>query len=172
MSVSTEEGTARPPRCARERPEAGTVRVAMSRSSSSSAPACLAREAAREAGSRVKAPSTRARWAPVRTMVLSARCPSRSPREVSTMVLPAPVSPVKAVRPGLRGSSARSMTPRFSIWSDSIMRCRPGRLSHPSRQSRRWGCASPRPEGRTCVRGEWRRARRSVVPDARAGPHA
>ncbi len=45
-------------------------------------------------------PSTEARWAPGRTRAGSARPPSSSPRLVTTMVLPAPVSPVTAVKPG------------------------------------------------------------------------
>ena len=45
-------------------------------------------------------PSTRALAGPVRTAPESARAPSSSPSAVTTMVLPAPVSPVITVRPG------------------------------------------------------------------------
>ena len=56
-------------------------------------------------------PSTRACRAPVRTAPASARPPSSSPSAVTTMVLPAPVSPVITVRPGPSSSADASITP-------------------------------------------------------------
>src|SRR5687768_11634806 len=60
-------------------------------------------------------PSTRACLAPVRTAPGSARPPRSSPRAVTTMVLPAPVSPVIAVKPGPSSSTDSSITPRAVI---------------------------------------------------------
>ena len=57
-------------------------------------------------------PSTTARSAPGRTRAASARPPNSSSSAVTTIVLPAPVSPVSTVRPGRVGSTASSMTPR------------------------------------------------------------
>ena len=60
-------------------------------------------------------PSTRAVPAPVRTAPLSARPPSSRPSAVTTMVLPAPVSPVMTVSPGPSSSVEDSMTPSEPI---------------------------------------------------------
>ena len=60
-------------------------------------------------------PSTTALRAPARTSAASARAPSSRPSPETTMVLPAPVSPVTTFRPGLSSSTASSMTPRFWI---------------------------------------------------------
>ena len=63
-------------------------------------------------------PSTRAEDEPVRTRPESARSPSSRPRPETTIVLPAPVSPVSTLSPGLRSRTASSMTPtpRILIW--------------------------------------------------------
>lgn len=71
-------------------------------------------------------PSTTAALAPTRTRAGSARPPSSSPRLVTTMVLPAPVSPVTAVKPGDSSTTASSMTPsdRIRISSNTDMTLR------------------------------------------------
>ena len=71
--------------------------------------------AAPEAAAPVAEAAPAAEAAPVRTVAGSALPPSRRLRPVSTMVLPAPVSPVSTVRPGPSVTLARPMTPRFSI---------------------------------------------------------
>ena len=125
-SASMPTGTDRPPRCARERPSAETVRLISSAPSSSSAPASSARTAAGAPAGTVIRPSTTAVLAPIRTRAGSARPPSSSPRLVTTMVLPAPVSPVTAVKPGDSSTTASSMTPsdriRISSNTDTTLR--------------------------------------------------
>ena len=69
-------------------------------------------------------PSTRALPAPVRTMPLSARPPSSSPSAVTTIVLPAPVSPVITVSPGPSLSVEDSMTPSCPIRISSSISAR------------------------------------------------
>src|SRR6202022_30852 len=64
---------------------------------------------------------TEARAAPGRTRAGSARPPNSSPSAVTTMVLPAPVSPVSAVKPAESSSTASSMTPRPVIRTSSSM---------------------------------------------------
>ena len=59
--------------------------------------------------------------APLRTAPASDRAPSSSPTAVTTMVLPAPVSPVTTLSPGPSGSVASVMTPRSRILSSSSM---------------------------------------------------
>ena len=93
------------PRRRRRTPASGPRRrrcgPARTRSSSTSPPSSST--AAANAGQvrrRCTTPSTRAVCAPVRTAPVSARPPSSSPSAVTTMVLPAPVSPVITVRPG------------------------------------------------------------------------
>ena len=66
---------------------------------SRSPPASRTRSATAPVSGTIHTPSTAACAAPARTAPESARCPSRSPRPVTTMVLPAPVSPVIAVKP-------------------------------------------------------------------------
>lgn len=107
-------------------PSAETVRLISRAPSSSSAPASTARTAAGAPGSRLIRPSTTACLAPIRTSAGSARPPSSSPRLVTTMVLPAPVSPVTAVKPGDSSTTASSMTPsdriRISSNTDTTIR--------------------------------------------------
>src|SRR5579875_4126656 len=75
-------------------------------------------------------PSTYALSAPPRTSAASLRPPSNSPRPCTTIVLPAPVSPVTTLRPGDSSSSASSMTPKPWIRS-SLSTC--GSLASPQR---------------------------------------
>ena len=63
-------------------------------------PASRTRSATAPSSGTIHTPSTEACAAPARTAPESARWPSSSPRPVTTMVLPAPVSPVIAVKPG------------------------------------------------------------------------
>ncbi|SKY79584.1 Uncharacterised protein [Mycobacteroides abscessus subsp. abscessus] len=51
-------------------------------------------------------PSTVAFWLPDRTLPASARAPDSSRRLVTIIVLPAPVSPVNTVNPGLNCAEA------------------------------------------------------------------
>src|SRR5690606_37222795 len=67
------------------------------------------------AGSISKRPSTTARLAPTRTRVGSARTLESRCRLVTTIVLPAPVSPVSTVSPPWKRAYASEITPRLSI---------------------------------------------------------
>ena len=99
-------------------------------------------------------PSTRAAFAPVRTAPLSARPPSSRPSAVTTMVLPAPVSPVITVSPGPSSSVDDSMTPERAdpdLLKHRRPPGRPRRACDDARSTR----ASPRRAGRT-----WRPAGR------------
>ena len=62
-------------------------------------------------GSTSTRPSTVAVPWPFRTLAGSALPPMSSPRPVTTMVLPAPVSPVTTVRPGPSSRTASAITP-------------------------------------------------------------
>ena len=109
-SASTATGAAAPPTCARERPDAATTRRstqfgllagAARGGSSSSPPASRTRPATAESAparepARRRSPGPR----PSRTRLGSARPPKSSSSPVTTIVLPAPVSPVTTVRPG------------------------------------------------------------------------
>ena len=72
-------GTAAPPRLARERPSAETVRARITASSSRSAPASSSRLATSADGSSWTRPLIRARLVPVRTTPASERAPSSRP---------------------------------------------------------------------------------------------
>jgi len=123
--------------CARLRPSRVMVRVRTSSSSGASASSCSSRHSARVSGrcsssqvatpwpqdstDRRKRPSTRARRAPARTTSARARRP-RSSSSASTMrLLPAPVSPVIALRPGPSTSSACSKRARSWRLSSTSM---------------------------------------------------
>src|SRR4249920_545609 len=70
-------------------------------------------------------PSTRASEAPVRTTAGSARPPTSRLIASTSIVLPAPVSPVNAVKPGCSTRSSASITPIDSMcnsWSISAIR--------------------------------------------------
>ena len=183
-SLSRPTGAARPPTAARERVPPPSEVVATVRfrtrstgpsssSASSTAPASSARASALlPAGTRSPA-STTARRAPWRTVPASARRPSSRPSAVTTMVLPAPVSPVTTVKPGSSSTSAAEMTPRsamrrYSItgvppavrrpdrsdpWPTTVRSLRAG----PPPAGRRWPAAPPRDGVR---RGGVRRSRR------------
>ena len=97
---------------------------------------------------RVTTPSTRACFAPVRTAPVSARPPSSSPSAVTTMVLPAPVSPVITVSPGPSSRTEESITPSWPMRISSIMR-RPPRASRRTDGGARPLRASPRRAVRT-----------------------
>src|SRR4051794_7284770 len=117
-------GTEVPPANARERPSADTCRVSSTRSSSTTPPASSMPDRALVAAGvgsvlRLTTPSTRAALAPVRTAPESARPPSSSPRAVTIIVFPAPVSPVIAVNPGPRSRTDSSITPSETIRSSS-----------------------------------------------------
>ena len=62
-------------------------------------------------------PSTRASAHPDRTIEASARPPTSRLIASMSIVFPAPVSPVSAVRPPPSTRSSRSITPRDSMWS-------------------------------------------------------
>src|SRR5262245_33949904 len=119
-SASRLTGTDRPPRTARDLPSAVTVLLtsrlcrpaAPLPASSSSAPASAARAATGPVGSIAIRPSTTAARTPSRTRPESERPPKSRSRPVTTMVLPAPVSPVRTVRPRDNSRTASSMTPR------------------------------------------------------------
>jgi NAD+ kinase len=65
--------------------------------------------------------SAHALFAPFRTAPASDRAPKRRPTAVTTIVLPAPVSPVTTLSPGPSGRVASAMTPRSRILSSSSM---------------------------------------------------
>ena len=89
------------------------------RSAASSGPSARAR--ARRSPRR-KRPSTTASSAPARTTAGSARPPRSSSRASTTSVLPAPVSPVRAVMPVPTTRSRSAMTPRSRTCSSSSTR--------------------------------------------------
>src|SRR5689334_23397184 len=122
--ASCDTGTEAPPANPRERPSAETVRASSRWSSSTSPPssstlACVS-EPTRST------PSIRALLAPARTAPASPRPPSRRPRAVTIMVLPAPVSPVMQVSPGPNSRVLDSITPRELILSSSSIAGLPG----------------------------------------------
>ncbi len=85
-----------------DRPSALTSRRITRRPSSTSTPSASTRRvSARDNPS--NAPSTTARPAPGRTTPLSPRPPRRRPRASTRIDLPAPVSPVRTLRPGPSG---------------------------------------------------------------------
>ena len=111
-SWRTDTGAPRPPTTAFERPSAEICRARTSSPSSTEPPTSSTRGAIPGAWSTRKCPSTQVAGAPCRTRAVSARCPRRSPSAVTTMVFPAPVSPVRAINPGPSGSDAREITPK------------------------------------------------------------
>ena len=124
----------RPPTLARLRPSLESERPTSSSARPRRSPRGHRRPRARgRRPRRLRARSTRRRPRPAPRRrgrrPESARWPSSSPRPVTTMVLPAPVSPVIAVKPGPIGSVASAMTPRSRRRISSITE--PGR-SHPS----------------------------------------
>ncbi len=106
-SARAPTGTIRPSTHALDRPSRATVRA---RVISSPPSASLNR------------PSTRASSAPDRTRAGSPRPPSSRLRAPTRRVLPAPVSPVRAVMPGPRPTVTSSITPRSRTWSSTSMR--------------------------------------------------
>src|SRR5499427_7838521 len=119
--INSDTGTLRPPAYALDRPSADTERLTISvrPSSSSSPPASSTCCAAGPSASIRRRPSTVARSAPGRTRAGSARPPNIRPRPVTTMVLPAPVSPVTTVNPEENSRTASSITPRPVIRTSS-----------------------------------------------------
>src|SRR5919106_6681563 len=104
------------------RESAGIVRDMTSSTALSSAilsriPCATRRSAAGWFAGIEKCPSTRASGAPVRTNDRSPLAPSSSERAATNSVFPAPVSPVRALQPRSRISSARLMTPSSSTTS-------------------------------------------------------
>ena len=64
-----------------------------------------------------------------KTTLASARAPTTRLIASTTIVLPAPVSPVRTVKPSPNARLTRSMTPRFSIASSTSISGRPTRTS-------------------------------------------
>ena len=104
------------------------------------------------AGSTTIRPSTCAVLSPSRTVPTSDRPPRSSPSPVTTMVLPAPVSPVTTVRPGPSSRTASAITPRprrrISRSTTTLLPPPPG---HDAEQTRRQARhrARPVPAGAT-----------------------
>src|SRR5215470_14426752 len=120
--VSSDTGTEQPPAKARERPSADTALASTSvPSSSRPPPASSTCRATGPSGAVLSRPTTAARCAPGRTRAGSARPPNSRPSPVTTIVLPAPVSPVSTVKPGESSSSASSMTPSPLMRTSSSM---------------------------------------------------
>ena len=117
-AATSSRATARPQAYARVRPSPKTRRAITSpaspsgRSSASAATLVLVEEALRHVELRLDV-GLRSVGADGRTA--SARAPSSSPIACAKIVLPAPVSPVTAFRPGANASSASRMRTRFSI---------------------------------------------------------
>ena len=147
-----------PPAKARERPSAEICRATHQRAVLDLAaerrpPGRSARRPRGSPSGTRTSPSTRAALAPVRTAPVSARPPSSRPSAVTTIVLPAPVSPVIAVNPGPSSSTDSSITPSerdpdlLKHRSPSVVRrCAGGarrRRASRSRAGRTW-----RPAGR------------------------
>ena len=137
-------GVLRPPTWARERPSAADRPApAAAPSSSTSAPASLGADERRAGppGTLTTGPRPRPRGgrpAPGRRRRAS---PRSSPRPETTMVLPAPVSPVTTLRPGLSSRTASSMTPtpwiRTSSNTPPTLGARAAPVSGRSRATRR-----------------------------------
>ncbi len=119
ISWRTEIGTEAPPMAARDLPSEFTVRLIRISASEVSAPrpCSLSKSSSLELSRR---PSTRDCWVPVRTVDESALFPSSRPSAVRTIVFPAPVSPVRAVKPGPNSRFAELMTPMFLIPMEEI----------------------------------------------------
>ena len=75
----------------------------------------------RSAGTPENSALTKALAAPVRIRSREVRPPSTAPMASMTMDLPAPVSPVRALKPGRNRMSASSMTAIFSMCRSSSM---------------------------------------------------
>ena len=101
-------------------PSAPTVRVSSSTSSSSSAPGVDRPDhRGRVGGQHAAGPRRRPCRRPGRTRPASARPPNSRLSPCTTIVLPAPVSPVTTVSPGPSRSTASSMTPSPRMRSSS-----------------------------------------------------
>ncbi len=102
-----------PPIVIRDLPSGETLRVRRSAPSSTSPPASSTFSASTSSIS--KFADTRVRSDPVRTRSESDLAPRTKPSAVSTIVFPAPVSPVRTVNPGENSTFALSITPRPRI---------------------------------------------------------
>src|SRR4051812_45896001 len=126
-SPRTDRGTDRPPTAARDRPSAETRRFTSNTPSpstspsSTSAPASRARSATSPSTSTCSRASITARGLPLRTTPPSPRAPVSRFRLCTTIVLPAPVSPVTTVKPGDSSSTASSITPSALMRTSSII---------------------------------------------------
>ena len=87
----------------------------ISRCKSSSPSQVMPRSSPSRGGMSVKHALTKAILAPVRIRSREVRWPSTALMESMTMDLPAPVSPVRALKPGRKDISADSITAIFSI---------------------------------------------------------
>ena len=109
-----------------ERPSA-LMRRRMMSSSSGSMP--LSASHASDCSDGVNTAVTDACALPVRTISRLTRPPSMAPSESMTMDLPAPVSPVRTLRPGPKAMSERRMTATFSMCSSVSTENTPSRHS-------------------------------------------
>ena len=132
-----------------ERPTSSARRAAVTVSSSTRAVerplAATSRTAMSGSGRRSKSASTRAVSAPCRTSDVSARAPSASPSASMIRLLPAPVSPVRTLKPGSSESRRRSMSAR-SVTASSSSRPVTTAAGRPC------GAAGPRRAARPSVR--------------------
>ena len=128
-SASVPIGTERPPTWARDRPSAPTTRLSSNVPSSRSPPS---HRAGRDRPPARGPDRRRSAREPERTRAASQRPPKSKPSPVTTIVFPAPVSPVTTVKPGDRSSTASSMTPRpLMRSSSSTFGCYSGRRTPP-----------------------------------------
>ena len=114
ISSSTETGTAAPPITALDLPSLDTVRLIRISFSAVSQPSSWSLVSSSGFEEKIL-PSTKSCWLPLRTVEESALVPNSKPKAVSTIVLPAPVSPVRAVNPGPNSRFAELMTPMFRM---------------------------------------------------------
>ena len=130
---------------ARERPSAEISRFSTSRPSSTSTPKAVKggerRWRAVEVNS--KAPSMTVLEAPGRTTSLEARSPSRRASASTSIDLPAPVSPVRTFKPGVRERVTSAMTARSRTRSSVSTTCARGRRGRPTAASSACGRRSP-----------------------------
>ena len=135
-SASTAVGTPRPPSTLR--PRVAMIRAAVSPSSSRTPPASVDDRGDRPPPGASNQPSTAAWDSPTRTSPASARPPASRPSPLTTMVLPAPVSPVTAVNPGANRHVASAMTPSPVIRSSWITGAPSPTRATPGSAARTW----------------------------------
>ena len=106
------------------RPARVSCRVMMS-SLSESSMACCVRSSCRpsDSSSSENTASTRSQSQPERTMSADMRAPSTAPSESMRMDLPAPVSPVRMLRPDWNSTCTCSSSAKFQTVSDFNIEC-------------------------------------------------